>query len=111
MNRFVVMWDMYGLEYIAPIDEPLKKRSWALLKGEPANNFNLPNLEILSIRARVNSQRNYEIYVIDVEEDVSANDLIKMFKANPQSSVNLIRERGHCYFGEPLSTARKPVIT
>lgn len=111
MNRFVVMWDMYGLEYVASVDEPMKARTWAKLKGQDYHNIYVPNLNHLMLRARYNPQRNYEIFVVDTEPGITKQDLVDMFEADPQSAAETIRSRGVCAYGKPLSDHAKPVIT
>ena len=110
-NRFVIMWDMYGLEYVGSVDEPLKKKMWAELKGEDHQGIHVPNLNHLTLRARFNTQRNYEIYLIDAQDEITADEITSMFDANPQIAANTIRRIGSRVYGEPLSESQKPVIT
>jgi hypothetical protein len=110
MNRFVLMWDMHGIEYVGSIDNPLKQKTWAILKGEK-QDVHVPNLNHLVLRARSNPQRHYEIYIVDSDESVDTEDLLTMFRDDPQSAADLIRERGHCYYDDRISLRDKPVIT
>ena len=72
---------------------------WAALKGEKPS-ARIPNLNILIMRARANPQRNYEIYTIQVEADVSLKDIQEMFKDSPQDIVDLVRARGHRLYSD-----------
>ena len=72
---------------------------WAALKGEKPR-ARIPNLNILIMRARANPQRNYEIYTIQVEADVSLKDIQEMFKDSPQDIVDLVRARGHRLYSD-----------
>lgn len=92
-HRLLVVWDCLGLEYCADITEIDKKIMWQTMKGEQVTAC-LPNLNHLILRARYNPQRHYEIYTVDVEQDVTADDMRVMFEASPQGMADLIRERG-----------------
>lgn len=72
---------------------------WSTLKGEKPS-VRIPNLNILIMRARANPQRNYEIYTVQVEPDVSLKDIQEMFKDSPQEIVDLVRARGHKLYSD-----------
>ncbi len=76
---------------------------WAALKGEKPS-ARIPNLNILIMRARANPQRNYEIYTVQVDPDVSLKDIQAMFKDSPQDIVDLVRARGHRLYSDRLYT-------
>ena len=103
MNHdFVVVWDNTGLEYIGDITLDEQQRTWAALKGEPLK-YTLPNLEHLKLRARYNSQRHYEIYIVSATDGITADDIRDMFEANPQLAADTIRRRGHCLYSDRAS--------
>lgn len=104
---FLFMWDMYGLEFCQDITKIEKRNMIASLKGERLERpFNLNHL---LMRARINSQRNYEIYTMTVERGISEEDVIDWFKSNPQNAADLIRSRGRQIY--KLGNAAKPVIS
>ena len=76
---------------------------WSTLKGEKPS-VRIPNLDFLILRARANPQRNYEIYTVQVEADVSLKDIREMFKDSPQDIVDLVRARGHKLYSDRLYT-------
>ena len=76
---------------------------WSALKGEEPK-ARLPGLDILILRARANPQRNYEIYTVQVDPDVSLKDIQDMFKDTPQFIVDLVRARGHKLYSDRLYT-------
>lgn len=90
-GSFAIMWDCYGLEAVVRLPDPADT-TFALLKGEepPA----MPNLNMWALRARFNSQRNYEIYLITAQPGIDVNDIRDMFEANPQEAANTIRRIG-----------------
>lgn len=96
-RMYAVMWDCHGLESIALVPNPADA-TFALLKNEKPPE--VPNLEHWKLRARYNSQRHYEIYIVTTVPGIGLEDMISMFKSNPQSAADLIREHGHCYYSD-----------
>ena len=100
-RQYAVMWDCHGLESIVRVPDPADA-TFALLKGEKPPE--LPNLMHWKLRARYNSQRHYEIYIVTTDASIGLDDMINMFKSDPQSAADLIRERGHCYYSDRQKT-------
>jgi len=48
------------------------------------------------LRARYNTQRHYEIYIVTATDGITAEDIRKMFETNPQMSADTIRRIGQC---------------
>jgi hypothetical protein len=94
-HQFVVVWDNTGLEYIGDITLDEQQRTWSALKGEPLK-YTIPNLGHLTLRARYNTQRHYEIYIVTATDGITADDIRDMFQANPQASADTIRRIGQC---------------
>ena len=92
-TTFMLVWDMHGLESCINITEIEHKKVLNTLSG--AKDETSVPLNLMLLRARVNSQRHYEIYAVTVDESITENDLVTMFKDSPQTSADLIRERGH----------------
>ena len=108
-HQFVVMWDCNGLEVVADITEDEQTRVWAALKGQEVQS-RLPNINHLMLRARYNSQRNYEIYVVEATEGITAKDIEDMFEASPQAGADTIRRLGHRVWGERLKLKQRAII-
>jgi hypothetical protein len=112
--HFIAVWDMLGLESIFDVDEAKKildeyekRKCLAILKGTPLNEPN-PNpipLQLILLRARFNSQRNYEIYEFTSELDIS--EVKKLFENDPQTIVNWIRKNGYKVFGSATTFKQK----
>ena len=97
MTMFAIMWDCHGLEAIEAVPEPAET-TFALLKGvEPPPP---PNILHWQLRARYNSQRHYEIYIITAAPGIDRDDIVSMFEANPQSAADTIRRIGHQYYSD-----------
>jgi hypothetical protein len=101
------MWDMYGLECCENITAAMQAKTWNALKGTE-DFVRIPNLMHLKLRAQINHQRHYEIYLIEVESGITVDNITAMFKSNPQQAADIIRLQGHCYHDgrEP----QRPVI-
>ena len=100
-NKFLAVWDMYGLETLYNLTAWEKRvKNWEkehifrILKEEQKSlPPRAPNLNLILLRARVNAQRQYEVYIFetyDLEEDY----IRKMFEEDPQVIVDSIRNVG-----------------
>ena len=108
-QTFLLVWDCLGLEYSCNLTDYDKQIMWCKLKGtEPT--VRIPGLDILILRARSNPQRNYEIYTITVEPDVSLKDIQAMFKDTPQSIVDLVRARGHRLYSDRAHAEDRVIV-
>ncbi len=94
---FAIMWDCYGLESVVRLPDPADT-TFALLKGDKAPE--VPNIEHWKLRARYNTQRHYEIYVITAQAGIDEDDIRDMFEADPQTAADTIRRIGHCYHSD-----------
>lgn len=103
------MWDCLGLEYCEDITRREQAQMWAELKGTKADLGKYPSLSALVLRARFNSQRHYEIWAVDVDHTITAEDMIDMFNQNPQGMADLVRSRGRQLYSDRQTT--KAVIT
>jgi hypothetical protein len=91
------MWDCHGLEAVESVPEPAET-TFALLKGvEPPQP---PNILHWQLRARYNSQRHYEIYIITAEPGIDCDDIRAMFEADPQTAADTIRRIGQKYYSD-----------
>lgn len=117
-NCFLLSWDMHGLESVIDVTEwerrsiqADKERIWGVLSNEdlhdPGNpverNLNQIVTAIL-MRARVNSQRHYEVYTVQTDTAITADDMKQMFEDNPQVMADLVRERGKKLWSDRLKT-------
>ena len=79
---------------------------WHQLKGEPVSEKAIPNLNHIMLRARVNSQRHYEIYTCEATDGITAEDIKEMFQASPQTAADTIRRLEHCMHSDRATTDR-----
>lgn len=104
-NIFLVVWHVNGLEAIVNVQDTAAADTMALLKGEKGNTLR-SELNYFLLRARFNSHRHYEIYSIHTTPDVTQDALNTLFEADPQSAVDLVRERGIMLYSDRLLPER-----
>lgn len=106
-NTFIISWDMTGLEAVVDVTQDLvagelreKAIVFDLLK-DPDQKYENEHvrkvnsiLQMMTLRARANPQRHYEIYSINTVEGIDKDTLEQLFNDDPQAAANLIRDRG-----------------
>jgi hypothetical protein len=118
-NIFLLSWDCYGLEACVDITDHVnrgnafeKEKIFDLIKDPNSQPHNRAVAELnkmyshMALRAQFNPQRNYEIYVIHTNEDITKADLVDMFETNPQGTADLIRERGTKLYSDRQTSKR-----
>jgi hypothetical protein len=105
-HQFLIMWCNEGLECCIDITADEQKLMWQKLKGEPVSGSAIPNYQHLLLRARYNSQRHYEIYSVEATDGITAEDIIEMFEASPQTAADTIRRLGHCMHSDQATKDR-----
>jgi hypothetical protein len=91
------MWDCHGLEAVEKVPGP-SDTTFAILANKPLPQ--MPKIMHWALRARYNSQRHYEIYIITATPGISEDDIRNMFKADPDGSAQTIRRIGHKYHSD-----------
>ena len=104
-----MMWDNTGLEFVGDYTEYSQDQMWSTLQGKkPTKTF--VNLMHLELRARSNTQRHYEIYLITATDGITADDIRDMFDRSPQTAADLIRERGHKYYSDRVNNNQVKIV-
>ena len=106
-KKFIVSWDCYGLEACVDVTEDMeraeqfeKESLFERLKNpdkEPRNEATrrITNMiQMMSLRARFNPQRNYEVYWITADDTITDKDIVNWFDDSPQEAANRVREIG-----------------
>lgn len=96
MEKFLVSWDIYGLESIVNISKGERDAICSALKGEPIEWKN--PIQTLILRARYNMQRHYEIYYF--ESEIDEQEIVSLFKSEPQLMADTIRRIGHKIYSD-----------
>jgi len=108
-HQFIVMWDNTGLEFVGDYTDYAQDRVWAELQGKRSEKT-FVNLMHLQLRARYNTHRHYEIYLINAAEGIRAEDIRAMFDADPQTAADIIREKGLKYYSDRVETNKVKII-
>lgn len=109
-KQVALMWDCLGLEAAINLSDIARDRTWALLKGEdPDHSHAWGSLGLWRLRAQANPQRHYEIYIIDVEPDVTVKAICEAFRKCPQQMADRVREIGHKFYSD-RSTERAAIV-
>ena len=108
-NIFIVSWDMTGLECVIDCHELQSEDVMRALRGDKGSRLG-ETLFYLTMRARANNHRHYEIYSIHTDDSITKESLEKMFEMDPQGSANIIRERGHKIYSDRVNR-KTQVIT
>ena len=115
-KHYLAMWDMLGLESLHDVDLHMDKyNEWeqqkvvAILKEEriPSQPTGIP-LQMMLLRAKVNSQRAYEIY--EFNSTMAYDDLKEAFEIDPQPIVEWIRSNGKKVYSDYLKQERKMIV-
>ena len=114
-NHYVVMWDRLGLECVFDcnsafheIENCEKIKIVRIIKEQshPEKPRGIP-LQMMILRAKMNSHRNYEIYEFVTSMEMS--DVKDMFSEDPQTIVDAIREVGYCIYSD-RETAKRVIV-
>ena len=115
-KHYLAMWDMLGLESLHDVDFHMDKyNEWekqkvvAILKEQPIpiRPAGIP-LQMMILRAKVNSQRAYEIY--EFNSTLKYKELTEAFNDNPQPIVEWIRENGKKVYSDYVKSERKLIV-
>lgn len=115
-RHYIAMWDRTGIECMFDLtelkkqhDEWEKKVVWDSLKGEQFRDVepSIP-LNMMMLRARVNSQRQYEIY--EFNSNMDKDDIMQVFKTDPQPLVEWIRQNGFKVYSDYVKDNKWAII-
>lgn len=98
MRYFLISFDCDGLECLQDITEYHpdnwdKNQLMAVMMGKPYNRAPIhAQIAQMIMRARFNPQRNYEIYIQQSDDGITAGEFAAVFNANPQHWADWVRE-------------------
>ena len=115
-NTSIISWDMTGLEAVVDVTQDLaagelrdQEVLFDILKEPEANHGNEPwrrissTIQMMTLRARANTQRHYEIYSIQTVDDIDKSTLERLFEDDPQAAAELIRDRGTKLYSDRIA--------
>jgi hypothetical protein len=100
---YICMWDENGFEVIKDCTSWERESFLNTIAGKQLKPAPV-NLKSMTLRARFNPQRNYEIWTFNTEESLDEETLWQYADANPQALVDMIRERGKRLYGDTKPT-------
>lgn len=113
-NAFIFSWDQLGIEGIVPITQYEnwdKVQLMEVLKGHRQETNPLNQIiNTLTLRARFNSQRHYEIYAIDCDAELDQVFWQQRWQADPQWCADLVRRKGHKIHSDRVETTRIKIV-
>jgi hypothetical protein len=122
-NTFIISWDMTGLEAVVDVTQDLaagelreQEMLFDILKEPEANHGNGPwrrissIIQMMTLRARANTHRHYEIYSIQTVDDIDRSTLERLFEDNPQGAAELIRDRGTKLYSDRISKRTQVIV-
>jgi hypothetical protein len=114
MRYYIVSWDCEGVEFLDEIteyhpDNWAKKNLFQSIKDSKKIDCNYPNLFPITMRARFNGHRHYEIYVFTSEDDIGEEAIREWSDTDPQGFANWVREH-HTQKLWDDRAKKKPVI-
>lgn len=98
MRYFLVSFDCNGLECLQDITEYHpdnwdKNQLMGLMMGKAYKKAPIHRqIGMMIMRAKFNPHRNYEIYVQQADDEITAADFASAFNENPQFWADYIRE-------------------
>lgn len=96
MRYYITMWCSEGIECVQDITQYNDwdtANAFAVLSGEqPRSNPLNSQVNAMRLRARFNSQRNYEIYVFTSTNDLDEDTVKEWANSNPQQFADWVRE-------------------
>lgn len=107
-NQYLAVWDCYGLESLFNVTQYMQQCTYNTLMELPLPE-SIP-LNHLLLRARNNTQRNYEIYLFDCESDITEDMLRESFNTAPQGMVDYIRKNGQQIYSDRATDKEKRII-
>lgn len=94
MITWLVAWDDLGLDSLANLTELESQFVLASLRDDKARDQRKIIQRNMVVRAAINDHRNYEIWEIAIDPDVTENDLRRCFSKNLQAIKSAIRGKG-----------------
>jgi hypothetical protein len=99
MRYFLISFDCNGLECLQDITEYHpdnwdKNQLLGVMMGKAYKKAPIhAQISQMIMRAKFNPQRNYEIYVQEADDEITAADFASAFNSNPQFWADFVRER------------------
>ena len=101
-KQVLVSFDSLGFEAIIDYSELLGQAMIAKMSDSESPRNPLP---FMKLRAQANPQRFPEIWVVNIDNDLTVDEFRVYCENDPQGAANLIGENGECIFKTPKQKA------
>jgi hypothetical protein len=113
-NAFIFSWDQLGIDGIVPItqyEDWDKVQLMEVLKGKDLEKNPLNKIiHVLTLRARFNPQRHYEIYAIDCDFELDETFWKERWAADPQWCADIVRKKGYEIYSDRAEPTRIKIV-
>lgn len=94
MNRWLISWDDIGLDGLVNLSELEQQFVFDSLRYGPRRDPRWDVERNMILRATANHHRNYEIWEIAADPDLTEADLKRWFSEDPESIKGSMRSNG-----------------
>lgn len=94
MNTWAISWDDDGLEAVINFSDIECQRVMEVLADGDSRTVPMNALRRLQFRAHINSQRNYEIWLVDAEDTFTEDTFRNYFDLNEAAFKAMVRKHG-----------------
>lgn len=94
MTTWILSWDDTGLESVVNATELECQETFQRLSEGHAPDSVMRILRMLQLRSRLNSQRNYEIWIVETTGEINETFIREQFTNNMSAFKDLIRRKG-----------------
>ena len=88
-----VVWDDLGLEAVVDLTEFFDENNLLTTIANPNSGSRDPTVN-WQLRARYNGQRNYQLYMVAVDPEITREDFVNYFEQDPEAVKKLVKEKG-----------------
>lgn len=99
MKKYLVSFDSLGVEAIIDLTELDEQFIFDKLHNSDATSPINSLISRIILRAQFNPQRNPEVWIIDVNDDVAYKDVVSISKDTPREFTDFTRKNGLNIFG------------
>ena len=94
MQTWAISWDDYGLEAVVNLTSIECQRVMEVLADGDSLINPISTLRKMQLRAHINSQRNYEIWLVDAGETFTEDTFRNYFNLNEAAFKATVRKNG-----------------
>jgi hypothetical protein len=109
-NVFVFSFSSEGFEAIVNLTEIDQAEVMAKMADEKPTTTVSSILGMMQMRSRFNQQRNMEVWLVKLEEDVTEEYLTRLSETDPQAAAEIARQGTRVDGVDRTPTTRKVIV-